>query len=141
MKTLLTTLCLTIAVLLGSVDTTRAKGFGEFICQNFQTLNINDAGEVVDENLVTETYSNKIVITKRKVEMTYPAQGGAVVTKSLYLGKWTTSEKGTQKFLVDETKEGFALTKIEWTKYGLGTFRNYGVNRHRVSLFKCMKVK
>ena len=70
MKTLLTTLFLTIAVLLGSVDTTRAKGFGEFICQNFQTLNINDAVEVVDENLATDTYSNKIVITKRKVEMT-----------------------------------------------------------------------
>jgi len=44
MRNLTDTFCLTIAVLLGSVGVAQAEGFDEFICKNFQTLNVDDAG-------------------------------------------------------------------------------------------------
>ena len=148
MKNLTATIFLTVAVLLGSagmpqahVGMPQAEGIGEFICKNFQTLNIDNAGEVVDQNLATDSSATKFVIANRKVATTYPAEGGEFSTKAVHHGKWTTSKKGTHTFLVDESKGGLAFTEIQWAKYGLGTFRNYGVNRLRVSLYKCMKFK
>jgi len=141
MRKMTATICLTIAVLLGSVGAVQAEGYGEFLCKNFQTLNVNDAGQIIDQNLATDSAATKFVIAKRKVATTYPAEGGKFSKKSVHYGKWMVSKKGTQKFLVEESKGGFSVTQIQWTKYGLGTFRNYGVNRHRVSLYKCMKVK
>ena len=158
MKKVTVSLCLTIVVLLGSIGPTKAKGFGlamllesmeaaqakgfgEFVCQNFQTININDSGEIVDQDLATEAFATKFVITKRKVEMTYPFKKGNFPIEIVHIGKWTIGEKGTHKFLIDESKGGYTLSQIVWTEYGLGAFRKYEVNRTRLSLYRCIKLK
>ena len=130
-----------IAMLLGSMEAAQAKGYGEFVCQNFQNININDAGEVVYQDLSTESFATKFVITKRKVEMTYPAKKGNFSIEVVHTGKWTIGEKDTHKFLIDESKGGYALSQIVWTEYGLGVFRKYEVNRTRLSLYSCMKLQ
>jgi hypothetical protein len=140
------TICLIGAVLFGNVGTVRAEGYGDFICQNFQALNINDAGEVIDEDLATDSSATNFVITKRKVITTYPAEGGKYSRETVHHGKWTDSvpsgfsKEGRHTFLVNKSKSGSPFFKIQWGKYGLGTFRNYGVNRNRLMLYKCIKI-
>ena len=130
-----------IALLLGSMGTVQSKGFGEFNCQNIQNLNIDDAGEVIDRDLAKDSFTTKIVINKRRVGMIYPSGDGSFPIETVHIGKWMIDKNGMYNFLVDESKDGFALSRIAWTEYGLGTFRKYEANRTRLSLYNCKKSK
>ena len=118
-----------------------AKNLGEFICENIQTLNVTDKGKVLDDNLALDTDQTKFLIEETLITRVYPADGGDFSLKHEFSGNWRISENGTHQFLLDGYDGGIGINSIQWTKYGLGTFRKYAVNRTRVTLYNCMKLK
>ena len=119
----------------------KAKNLGEFLCENIQTLNVTDKGEVLDDNLALDTDQTKFLIEEKLITRVYPADGGNFSLKQEFSGNWRVAENGTHQFLLDGYDGGIGINSIQWTRYGLGTFRKYAVNRTRVTLYNCMKLK
>ena len=102
---------------------------------------MTDKGEVLDDSLALDTDQTKFLIEETLITRIYPADGGDFSQKNEFNGSWTISDKGTHQFLVNSKDGGLGTNSIQWTKYGLGTFRKYAVNRTRVTLYKCIKLR